>query len=123
MFGQNRQFQDTQQVCLKGHQITAHYHMLPNQRRDFCERCGARTIHTCPSCGSEIQGKVFIRGVIVSVPEPVPEFCDECGRPLPWKKGTIRRIFSSLANAWAKSSKLLANTRWSRGTRNNAGHR
>jgi len=47
-------YQDTQQICLNGHQITDNYNRSPEFRRTFCDKCGAKTIHQCPKCGVEI---------------------------------------------------------------------
>jgi len=82
----NEPYYDAQQVCLNGHQITAFYHKAPDQRRDFCEKCGAGTIYRCPNCESEIKGRHIVPGVIGFYDTPVPEFCNACGKPYPWTK-------------------------------------
>jgi hypothetical protein len=80
----NGGIQDTQQVCERGHQVNSSFHNNPEFRRDFCERCGARTIFSCPTCHKEIPGHYYTPGVVSFVPTPVPEFCRGCGNPFPW---------------------------------------
>lgn len=76
---------DTQQVCLNGHQITDNYHGHPEFRKDFCDKCGERTIHVCPNCDSEIRGEYHAGGItVLGFSTPVPEFCHVCGKPYPW---------------------------------------
>ena len=75
---------DTQQVCMKGHQITASYNDLPDFRQDHCDKCGAPTIHKCPKCDAEIRGHYFSPGVISGSPIPVPDHCHNCGAPYTW---------------------------------------
>jgi hypothetical protein len=77
---------DAQQVCWNGHQITDTYHRSPQFRRPFCPKCGAKTIHQCPDCKTEIRGDYHVNGVVVIGVEstPVPEFCEGCGHAFPW---------------------------------------
>ena len=76
---------DAQQVCLNGHQVTDMYQGSPQLRRDYCEKCGAKTIHTCPNCNTEIKGDYHTDGVIaIGFSTPVPKFCEKCGKPFPW---------------------------------------
>jgi hypothetical protein len=78
-------YHDTQQVCLNGHQITDRYHRSPEFHRAFCDKCGAKTIHQCPSCNTEIKGKYHIDGVVaIGFRTPVPKFCVKCGAKFPW---------------------------------------
>lgn len=76
---------DTQQVCMNGHQITDSFHRYPEHRRDFCKRCGAKTIHQCQNCGAEIAGDYHVDGVAsIGFSTPVPRFCERCGAEYPW---------------------------------------
>lgn len=76
---------DAQQVCLNGHQITAHYYRSPERRKPFCDQCGAKTIHQCPDCGTDIKGHYRVEGVVVlGRGTPIPDFCHNCGKPYPW---------------------------------------
>jgi hypothetical protein len=38
-------YYETMQVYLNGHQITDRYNSSPEQRRKYCDKCGAETIH------------------------------------------------------------------------------
>jgi len=82
--GREEPHYDTQQVCMKGHQVTASYNRFPQHRQEFCEKCGAPTIYKCPKCDAEIRGHYFSPGVISGVPTPVPDHCHSCGAPYPW---------------------------------------
>jgi hypothetical protein len=78
-------YHDVQQVCLNGHQITDRYREAPQFRRDFCDTCGAKTIHQCPQCTTEIKGDYHVDGVIaIGFITPVPKFCEKCGNKFPW---------------------------------------
>jgi DNA-directed RNA polymerase subunit N (RpoN/RPB10) len=77
---------DVQQVCLNGHQITAHYNNSSQHRRKFCDQCGAATIHKCPSCSQEIPGFYSVPNVISFRATSVPTHCANCGESFPWTK-------------------------------------
>ena len=71
---------DTMQVCLNGHLMTASIYRYPGLMRDFCDRCGEKTIIHCPRCD----------GVIYRASRrdqsPVPGFCQHCGEQFPWTR-------------------------------------
>jgi uncharacterized protein (TIGR02391 family) len=75
---------DVQQVCLKGHQITGRYNTLPQHRRQFCGKCGSKTIHTCPQCEKPIPGEYVVDGFFGGSDTAVPTHCENCGAPFPW---------------------------------------
>jgi len=77
---------DTMQVCINGHQITAFYQEHPENRKDFCDKCGKKTIHQCPKCNEDIRGYHHVRGVYSMMDVPIPSHCHACGNPFPWKK-------------------------------------
>ncbi len=80
-------YYDVMQVCLKDHQISAHYNSAPERRQDFCKECGARTIFACPKCKEDIRGEYEVPGVATFGFEvPVPPFCHKCGEPYPWTR-------------------------------------
>jgi len=86
-------FQDAQQVCLNGHQITDSYHTFPSGRRAHCEKCGERTIYQCPDCNAPINGDYHVEGVLaLGGHTPVPEYCHACGSPYPWTKRSQRDL-------------------------------
>lgn len=78
------------QICLNGHVITGYYNSQPESRKAFCDQCGERTIHSCQSCGQDIQGKYVANGVVNWRTEYAPPaFCHSCGQPFSW---TERRL-------------------------------
>ncbi len=87
-------YQDTQQVCLNGHQITDGYNRNPQFRKAFCAECGEKTIHTCPKCDSPIKGDYYIENVFGFSSTSVPSHCDNCGSEFPWvqKKKELESI-------------------------------
>ena len=84
---------DIMQVCLNGHQITDSYNRYPEFRKDFCPKCGAKTIYKCPNCQKPIKGDYHVSSIIVSSTTPVPAKCEYCGHDFPWslKKKTISK--------------------------------
>lgn len=76
---------DTQEVCLNGHQTTDKYYSHLETRKNFCVSCGAKTIHSCPACGKDIQGALRSEGVIIYSPTPIPSTCGNCGADFPWR--------------------------------------
>jgi len=75
---------DIQQVCLNGHQITDSYNQFPQFRKNFCDKCGERTIHQCPACSHPIKGFYQDEGRIAISQASVPSHCESCGKPYPW---------------------------------------
>ena len=91
--------QDTQEVCLNGHQTTDRYYNSPEFRRNFCTTCGEKTLHSCPSCGKDIKGDLIFENIIdlSGTSTPVPDICDNCGADFPWreKKKRIKELSKS----------------------------
>ena len=87
-------YYDVMQVCLNGHQITDNYNRYPEHRKDFCDKCGEKTITRCPKCNEPIRGDYHVEGVLAIKETPVPEFCHKCGAPYPWteRKAKIKEI-------------------------------
>ncbi|MBN1294203.1 MAG: DUF2321 domain-containing protein [Candidatus Latescibacteria bacterium] len=102
---------DTQQVCLNGHQITDEYYRCPQNRKDTCDTCGAKTIHACPKCNEEIKGSYYvnpfsnpdIKKRILANPNfvpsfgqkrkvPVPARCPKCDTPFPWAEKEEKKL-------------------------------
>jgi len=78
---------DTQQVCLNGHQITAFADTQPENRKEYCDICGAKSIMKCPNCRENIRGERLNNDVFVVAELPVPKFCHACGTVYPWANG------------------------------------
>lgn len=87
----NTQFK--QRICLNGHQITdrATWNDTTNE---FCEKCGAKVIDSCPDCKNQINGYLKIDGVfdISTYTVPVPKYCKKCGNPYPWTKAALEAL-------------------------------
>lgn len=80
-------YHDVQQVCLKGHQITDRFNSSPQFRRNFCSKCGEKTIHQCPACSAPIPGDYHADGVVaIGFSTPVPSHCENCGEAFLWTK-------------------------------------
>ena len=82
--GKRTDYYDTMQVCLNGHQITTLYDSSPENRKDFCEQCGEKTIYQCQKCGKKIRGHHHMSGVSYSG-DAIPSNCNACGNAYPWK--------------------------------------
>ena len=80
---------DVQQVCENGHQITSTYKTNPQCGRNYCDKCGTKTITKCLNCNVEIRGYYSVPGVINLHKTPVPSYCHDCGKPYPWTKSKI----------------------------------
>ncbi len=76
--------QDVMQVCRNGHVITDLLRSCPERALTHCDRCGATTMESCPTCGKELPGSVVVPGLHpVGVRTP-PSFCPTCGAAFPW---------------------------------------
>lgn len=58
----------------------------PEHNQDYCDKCGAQTIVSCPECDKEIQGKYHPGPGVISVGRSYtrPAFCQYCAKPFPW---------------------------------------
>lgn len=84
---------DVMQVCLNGHKITDNYISSPEFRKPFCPKCGASTIHKCPSCKEDIKGDYHVPGVVsFGRSKSVPQICEYCGNDFPWRSSTLTSI-------------------------------
>lgn len=89
-------YHDAQEVCLNGHQITSQYHGSPENRREFCPQCGAKTMHQCAVCKEDILGYHHMDGVVSLLGTPVPSHCAKCGNRFPWATKPATPILASL---------------------------
>ena len=80
----------TAQICQNGHCITDSIDAYPERGQPFCQKCGAKTITTCPSCNSRIRGDYYVEGFIsLGSSFSVPAYCYNCGKPYPWTQAAI----------------------------------
>lgn len=80
-------WRDIMQVCMNGHVINSGCQKNPEHNKDFCTKCGAKTITQCPKCSSPIPGDLQDTGVVcIGFNTPAPEFCQHCGEKFPWAK-------------------------------------
>ncbi len=77
---------DVMQVCMNGHVITDRLKMSPEFGQEYCDKCGEKTISSCPNCGEDIQGEYHVEGVVaIDTTAKVPRRnCKYCGKPFPW---------------------------------------
>lgn len=81
---------DVMQVCLNGHQITTSLISYPQHGRAYCKDCGSPTISACPDCNANMRG--YLRGSMSLSDIPVPNYCEDCGRPFPWHEAAIENM-------------------------------
>ncbi|MDO8629926.1 MAG: DUF2321 domain-containing protein [Phycisphaerales bacterium] len=80
----DRPWVDLLQVCERGHKITAYGKSQPDEMKDFCPHCGAKTLVACPTCRTELQGYKHIPNVIYYDTTTPPMHCSKCGADFPW---------------------------------------
>ena len=80
---------DIAQICTNGHVITSMADSSPDFKKDFCKRCGYKTICNCVECNQPIKGYYHVSGVIGGSSYEPPRFCDSCGSTFPWIKVKI----------------------------------
>ena len=81
----NRVDSDIMQVCLSGHVINYKFVKKPEDNKDFCNRCGKKTITSCPNpkCDKPIRHS---HNSLYGDISPVPSFCKHCGGAFPWTR-------------------------------------
>ena len=84
-------YYNTAQICTNGHIITDSYDTSPELRQNFCDKCGAKTIITCPSCNYKIRGDYEVSNVafLGSTMSSAPSYCYNCGKPYPWTEASL----------------------------------
>lgn len=121
-------WRDTMQVCLNGHVINDGVKKHPEYNKDFCNKCGAKTITDCPNCNKPIPGAMQDTGVAgLGFTTTAPNCCEGCGEVFPWTTKlqeerkeqeetkpieTLQKVFSRFHNL----VKLLRNRRDGRAT-------
>jgi hypothetical protein len=76
--------QDVMQVCRNGHVITDLLRTSPERGQTHCDRCGAPTLCSCPTCGRDIPGAVAVPGLQPVGARQPPSYCSTCGAAFPW---------------------------------------
>jgi hypothetical protein len=89
--------QDVMQVCRNGHVVTDRLRACPEESRYHCERCGATTLHACPTCGQDLAGAVLVPGLQPIGTGKPPAYCPTCGAAFPW--GRLARKVGSIPAA------------------------
>ena len=75
---------------MEGHVTNSTTQRFPQHNKDFCDKCGQRTITACPACQKPIRGRYHQQNVIDLTPDdPAPAHCIACGKSFPW---TERRL-------------------------------
>lgn len=82
---------DTAQICLNGHLITKYYKTDPEDRKEFCPKCGSRTIIACEHCNFPFRGQ-DLDSVVIGIGFEIPGFCEKCGRPYPWTEAKMEAV-------------------------------
>jgi hypothetical protein len=80
------------QICINGHVINAYLNSLEDNKGEFCQHCGKRTIINCEKCNNPIIGWKYNPHVNMLVPFSAPNFCLFCGKPYPWTKSKIKAL-------------------------------
>jgi len=84
---------DIAQVCPNGHTANDSYQEYPEFNKQFCEKCGEKTITHCTKCNGPIQGAYHSEGVIGVFEYTPPGYCHHCGNAFPW---TERKILAAM---------------------------
>jgi hypothetical protein len=108
-------YYDVAQICLNGHVINSKARKYPEDNKDYCPKCGEKTITNCPKCGKDIRGAycaedaIFVPSSLIYVP---PKYCEHCGTPFPWTERKIkkaRELLKSLDELPIKDRELFEN--------------
>ncbi len=84
---------DVAQICLNGHVINDRVKSSPEFNKNFCDKCGEKSITCCPKCQTEIQGYYHVEGVfVIGSKENAPSYCMHCGNPFPWTAKNIELL-------------------------------
>ena len=109
---------DVALICWNGHIINDRSRGNPGANTKRCPLCGAESIATCPGCREPIRGFRYLQRETTGSPDPaggtplgpIPQYCDACGRPLPWTERAMsaaRALIRELAALDAYERDLL----------------
>lgn len=82
-------YYDLAQICENGHVANSMARDYPVSNRAHCDKCGSRTITTCPACETGIRGEYHVPGVVGFSRYKAPAFCYKCGKPFPWTSAAL----------------------------------
>ena len=83
-------YYDFAQIYENGHVANSCARDYPVRNQVHCDKCGSRTITTCPACETEIRGRYNVPSVVSLSEYKAPAFCYKCGEPFPWTAAALR---------------------------------
>jgi hypothetical protein len=91
---------DVAQICRRGHLVNTGIHETPEYSKEFCPKCGQKTLTACEHCKAPINGQWHgLEGFMAMDEDDVPVYCHACGRPYPWTAEGI----DAASSPWCKS--------------------
>ncbi len=78
------------QICLNGHVINDSIDSHPELNENFCSKCGAKTITSCPACGAPLHGDFDCGSFLNLEPPSADAYCYNCGAPYPWTESALK---------------------------------
>jgi hypothetical protein len=85
-----REGYDVAQVCPNGHTANDSFREFSDFNKEFCDKCGEKTITSCPKCNNPIRGAYHAQGVIGVFEYTPPAYCHNCGNAFPWTERKIQ---------------------------------
>jgi hypothetical protein len=99
---------DAALVCLNGHKISGSFYDYPQFNEAYCSICGAKTIHQCPDCQTDIRG-FYRESASFGGDNKPPDYCHNCGKPYPWTAARLevaRELIDELDESEEERTKL-----------------
>lgn len=81
---------DVAQICLNGHFVNSDMMSFPEFNKEYCDRCGDKTINTCQHCNTDIQGSYEEEDIVFAGKYVVPKYCHSCGNSFPWTESILK---------------------------------
>ncbi len=112
---------DIAQICMNGHVINSSANKEPEHNKEYCKKCGSKTIMNCLNCNAEIEGDCYI-AVEDFEYEPsyhktesyiLPAFCHNCGKSYPWtekKIHTTQMLINEIENISQQDKEILSDS-------------
>ena len=99
---------DVAQICLNGHVANSSVTTFPEGCREYCNKCGEKTIVACPSCSNKIRGSY----TLVAGGYNMPSYCEHCGKPFPWvaKRLEAAEELAELIDEFSVEDRMLLKT-------------